>query len=173
VQLNAARDGKLPQNFIRVDRPHSGQVLYRDVKGSNGVAVDPERRRIFHAETGARIVIVSEIHDDDSVEIIRRFSTEAVEGIPDGLRIDAEGCVWVAFYRGGSVARFDMEGRLLCQIHPPSRLTTCVCFAGDDMMDLYIGSHDNSDHPELEGCLFKTRAPVPGVSPPRARVLHG
>jgi xylono-1,5-lactonase len=173
VQLNAARDGKAPQNFIRVDAPHSGKVLYPDVRGSNGVAVDPKRRRIYHAETGARMIIVSEIRDDDTVAIVRRFSTEAVEGIPDGLRIDAEGCVWVAFYRGGSVARFDADGKLLTEIRPPSRLTTCVCFAGADMMDLYIGTHDNTDHPELEGCLFLTRAPVPGIAPPRARVAHG
>lgn len=172
VQLNEARE-KVPQNFLRVDAPHKGVVLYENVRGSNGVAVDPERKRIYHAQTHTREIIVSRIEADDSVLVERKFSTERVEGIPDGLRIDAQGCVWVAFYRGGSIARFDPNGELLYEIRPPARLTTSLCFAGPDMMDMYIGTHDNTEKPELEGCLFKTRAPVPGLKVTRASVRPG
>lgn len=36
--------------------------------------------------------------------------TSTIPGIPDGLTLDAEGGVWVAFYGGGRVCRFAPEG---------------------------------------------------------------
>jgi gluconolactonase len=161
---------KLPQNFLRLAGPHKTKLLYGDVKGSNGVAVDAERRRIFHVATRAKEVIVSTWHDDDSVRIIHRISTAAIPGVPDGLRIDVEGCIWVAFFEGGSVVRFSPDGKRLDEIHPPSSMTTSLCFAGSDMKDMYIGTHDNTAHPELEGCLFRTRAPVAGQKPLRVKM---
>jgi xylono-1,5-lactonase len=169
VQLDADRQ-KVPQNFLRIGAEGQGEILYPDVKGSNGVGVDARHRRIYHAATRAKEIIVSTIGDDDAVTIDRRFSTAAIEGVPDGLRIDADGCVWVAFFEGGSVVRFSPEGEILDRIAPPSRYTTSLCFGGSDMRDMYIGSHDNIEHPELEGCLFLTRSPVAGLPPNRAAI---
>jgi len=172
TQTNANRE-KLPQNFLQVTAPHKTRLLYPDVRGSNGVAVDAERRRIFHVATRAKEIIVSTWDDEDNVRVISRISTADVEGIPDGLRIDVEGCIWVAFFEGGSVVRFSPDGRKLDAIHPPSRMTTSLCFSGADMKDMFIGTHDNTERPELEGCLFKVRAPVAGQKPLRVKIPVG
>jgi sugar lactone lactonase YvrE len=165
-----SKNEKLAQNFLRVVAPHDVKVIYADVKGSNGVAVDAERKRIFHVATRAKEIIVSSWDDDDAVRIIHRISTADIEGIPDGLRIDVEGCIWVAFFEGGSVVRFSPAGKKLDVINPPSRMTTSLCFTGSDMKDMYIGTHDNTQHPELEGCLFRTRSPVAGQKPLRVKI---
>lgn len=163
VQLDA--DGvKMPQNFIRIAAPSQGEVIYADVLGSNGVAVDVDRRRVFHVSTRAREIIVSQITDDDVIAIVGRFSTAEIDGIPDGLAIDADGYVWVAFYRGGTIARFSPTGVVQEKLSVPATMPTSLCFGGADMRDLYIATHDNCDDPALGGCVLLSRSAVPGVA---------
>jgi sugar lactone lactonase YvrE len=47
---------------------------------------------------------------------------------------------------------------------------TSVCFGGPDRLDLYIVTADNTDDPALGGTIFRTRAAVPGLPVPLARI---
>ena len=69
----------------------------------------------------------------------RRVLTEtAGPGSPDGLSVDAEGCLWVAMHGGGRLRRYAPGGELLADILlPVSRPTSC-CFGGPGLRDLYV-----------------------------------
>ena len=59
-------------------------------------------------------------------------------GLPDGLTVDAEGCIWVAGWGGWKVQRYSPVGELLDSVDlPVAQVTSCV-FGGDELMDLYI-----------------------------------
>lgn len=60
------------------------------------------------------------------------------QGMPDGIAVDAEGCVWVAIWDGWSLARFDPEGTLLETCVLPVPRPTSLCFGGDDMGTLFV-----------------------------------
>lgn len=96
-------------------------------------------------------------------------------GRPDGIALDAEGCLRVAFWRGGAVRRFDLRGRLLDEVLLPVQRTTSCCFGGDDLRDLYVTTARQSvrevpaEVEPLAGTVFRVQVDVPGVPVPRWR----
>jgi sugar lactone lactonase YvrE len=89
--------------------------------------------------------------------------------IPDGLAVDAEGCLWSARWRGSCVVRYDASGRAIDRIDlPASRVSSC-CFGGDDLRTLYITTaREDMDAAEREaeplaGSVFAARCSVAGL----------
>ncbi len=65
---------------------------------------------------------------------------KAGDGYPDGMTVDAEGCLWIAFWDGGCVRRYSATGDWLETVATPvSRPTSCA-FGGRDLDRLYISS---------------------------------
>ena len=60
------------------------------------------------------------------------------EGIPDGLTVDAEGYVWSAQWYGGSIVRYDPEGKIERRINLLVRQTASLAFGGDDFTDIFV-----------------------------------
>jgi sugar lactone lactonase YvrE len=56
---------------------------------------------------------------------------EERDGSPDGLTVDADGCVWVALFGGGAVHRYRPDGTLERRLAVPARQPTSVCLVGD------------------------------------------
>ena len=59
-------------------------------------------------------------------------------GFPDGLTVDADGCVWVALWDGGALRRYTPSGELDRVVPLPVRRPTACAFGGADLTDLYI-----------------------------------
>jgi xylono-1,5-lactonase len=62
------------------------------------------------------------------------------EGHPDGMTLDAEGHVWVAFWDGGCLRRLSPAGRVVAEVPLPVRRPTCPVFGGPDLRDLYVST---------------------------------
>ena len=98
------------------------------------------------------------------------ISIDDVDGVPDGMAVDAQGHLWVAFFGGGVVRRYDPDGGLDTEIAlPASQITSCA-FGGDALDELYITSAarglsatELAEQPHA-GAVFRCR---PGVSGPR------
>ena len=63
---------------------------------------------------------------------------EAGAGTPDGITVDAEGCVWVALWDGWAVRRYGPDGTHLGTIDVPAARVTKPAFGGPALTDLYI-----------------------------------
>jgi len=62
------------------------------------------------------------------------------DGYPDGMTVDSEGCLWIAFWDGWCVRRYSPSGEWMETIDMPvARPTSCV-FGGRDLEQLYITS---------------------------------
>lgn len=91
------------------------------------------------------------------------------DGLPDGMCIDAEGCLWVALYNGWAVRRYRTDGELDREIRLPVAHATCPTFGGDDLGDLYVtttpeglSEEDRAQQP-LAGAVFRVRPGVTGT----------
>ena len=65
-------------------------------------------------------------------------SSTSRRGIPDGLALDADGCLWLAVFGTGEVRRYTPAGDLDTVIPLPVDQPTSMAFGGDDLSTLYI-----------------------------------
>ncbi|ALO93606.1 Calcium-binding protein [Streptomyces hygroscopicus subsp. limoneus] len=145
-----APDGSLWAGTMRYDEAPGGGTLSRltgdgavrtvlpDVTVSNGTGWSPDGRLMYYVDSPTRRVDVFD-HDEDGIRD-RRTLVEIEEGagFPDGLTVDAEGCVWVALWDGGAVRRYTPAGELDRVIILPTPRTTACAFGGTALTDLYI-----------------------------------
>ncbi|CAL9580506.1 SMP-30/gluconolactonase/LRE family protein [Streptomyces sp. enrichment culture] len=145
-----APDGSLWAGTMRYDEAAGGGTLSRitgdgtartvldDVTVSNGTGWSPDGRLMYYVDTPTRRV---DVFDYDSEGIRNRRPLAEVEegaGYPDGLAVDADGCVWVALWDGGAVRRYTPDGTLDRVISLPTPRTTACAFGGPTLTDLYI-----------------------------------
>lgn len=135
---------------------------------TNGLGVSPDGRRLYHADTHSHLVRVYDVAADGSLSPWRRFAP--FEGGADGLKVAADGSVWVADARGGRVAVFGPDGDWRRDIAVPLPMVTSLCFGGDDLMDLYVVTGSDGGPTAACGTVFRTRADVPGLPLAPARV---
>ena len=99
----------------------------------------------------------------------RLISVDRADGLPDGMTVDAEGCLWVAHYNGGVVRRYSPEGRTIGAVVLPVRQVASCTFGGADLKDLYITtlthtlSEEQLRQEPLSGALFRCRPGVVGL----------
>ncbi len=92
---------------------------------------------------------------------------------PDGMSIDAEGGLWIAFWDAGEIRRYGPDRALDVVVDVPATQVTSGVFGGSDLRDLYITTATTELPAEAlvgqphAGGLFHVRAPVPGVLPHR------
>jgi sugar lactone lactonase YvrE len=161
----------------RYDPPSAAVPVLTGVGVSNGLGWDAAGSALFFVDTLLRRVDRLDYDVDTGAVTARRpaFDLSGLPGLPDGLAIDAEDCVWVAFWRGGAVRRFTPDGRLLEEIAVPVARTTSCCLGGPDLRDLYVTTARRSirelpaDVEALAGAVFRYRVAVPGVPERRWR----
>jgi gluconolactonase len=116
------------------------------------------------------VVRAYDVKPDGSVGPWRTLATLGATGLPDGLKVAADGSVWVADARGGRVAVFEPDGTPRQDIPVPLPMVTSLCFGGDDLRDLYVVTGSEGAPTETSGTIFRTRADVPGQPLPPCRV---
>jgi sugar lactone lactonase YvrE len=62
------------------------------------------------------------------------------DGFPDGMTIDSEGCLWIAFWDGWCLRRYSPDGEWIETLKMPVQRPTSCAFGGRDLDRLYITS---------------------------------
>ncbi|MEW2636243.1 SMP-30/gluconolactonase/LRE family protein [Streptomyces sp. NPDC048389] len=149
-----APDGSLWAGTMRYDEAPGGGTLTRiapdgtaaplltDVSVSNGTGWSPDGSRMYYIDSPTRRIDVFDVRPGDPLPVNRRplVVVEPGAGYPDGLTVDADGCVWVALWDGGAVRRYTPRGVLDRVVALPVRRPTSCAFGGAALTDLYITS---------------------------------
>ena len=170
--MNYAETGN-EGSLYRLDHDHSVVRVLLGVGLSNGLGWSPDDRLMYHIDSLASTVSVYDF-DAESGSIANGrplILVPAEHGVPDGMTVDAEGCLWVAFWGGGAVRRYAPDGSLMDEVRLPVRQVTSCSFGGEDQGDLYITSATRglsagelAEQPGAGG-VFRCR---PGVTGPAA-----
>lgn len=175
-----APDGALWTGTMRYDEAPGGGTLSRvtgdgsvdvvldDVAVSNGTGWSPDGRLMYYVDSPTRRVDVFD-HLDGRITGRRTLAEiEESAGFPDGLTVDAEGCVWVALWQGSAVRRYTPDGELDRVIELPVPLVTACAFGGPDLSDLYITTArvGLTEPPALAGSLFVVPGAGKGLAQP-------
>ncbi|SOD60367.1 Sugar lactone lactonase YvrE [Streptomyces zhaozhouensis] len=128
-------------SLVRVRPDGSATTVLPEVTVSNGLGWSPDGGTLYYIDTPTRRVDAFTVAGDGSVGERRVLvDTARLGGFPDGMTVDAEGCLWVAFWDGGAVRRFTPDGALDRTVELPASRTTALAFGGDDLRDLYVST---------------------------------
>jgi sugar lactone lactonase YvrE len=123
----------------RIAGDGSAEVILDDVAVSNGTGWSPDGTLMYYIDSPTRRVDVLDCSADGRVSGRRPFvSVEDGAGFPDGLTVDADGCVWVALWDGAAVRRYTPDGELDRVIALPTPRVTACAFGGAGLTDLYV-----------------------------------
>ncbi|NBE56168.1 SMP-30/gluconolactonase/LRE family protein [Streptomyces boluensis] len=145
-----APDGTLWAGTMRYDEAPGGGTLTRiaadgtatvlldDVTVSNGTAWSPDGSRVYYVDSPTRRIDVLRTDGQRIVERRELATVEPGAGFPDGLTVDADGCVWVALWDGAQLRRYTPDGRLDRTVPLPVARPTECAFGGPGLRDLYV-----------------------------------
>jgi sugar lactone lactonase YvrE len=161
--------------LYRLDPCGRVTLLQSDVICGNGVAWSPDNRTMYLTES-FRYGIFAYDFDLDSGAIRNRrlFATvdRASGGFPDGLTVDAEGCIWSVHNAIARVVRYTPAGVVDRVVEMPVPRPTSCAFGGDQLDVLYITSARETMTPDalarypLSGSLFAYYPGVKGIAEP-------
>ena len=144
----------------------------------NGMAFSSDDRLLYVAETRGRRITLFDYDLDSGMVSDRRvfIDLSGVEGgSPDGITLDADGCLWVALAGGWSVVRFDPSGVEVARVELPARKITSIGFGGSDLATAYVTSSSRQSVQGEEigpegGALFAFHPGVAGIAEHRSSV---
>lgn len=156
--------------------PHFGGVAI-----SNGACWSPDGGTFYFADSPKREIHAFDFDGAQGVLSNRRYFATTPEGAyPDGANVDAEGCIWNAWWGAGKVARYTPDGQIDLLLDVPASQPTCVAFGGANLDLLCVSSaHDGLDAQAREkdphaGDIFIYQLDVPGLEEMRYEgVLQG
>lgn len=127
-----AYDGDEGQGFLaRLDPDGSVTVVIEGMSIPNGPAFSADGATMYLADTPTGWIRSYEV-DPRTGELAQEHDfVHVAEGGPDGMTMDAEGCLWVAVWGAACLHRYSPEGVLLERISVPARQPTSVAISSE------------------------------------------
>jgi sugar lactone lactonase YvrE len=153
-----------------------GRVIKRmdDVGVSNGIAWSSDERTMYFIDS-PRFAIFAFDFEKSTGTISNRRTVFRAEGMgaPDGMAIDSDDKLWVAFWGGWCVAQICPEkGQVLAKVHVPASQCSACAFGGEDFRQLFIttaaeglSAEERAQQP-LAGDVFTVETSAVGVPQP-------
>jgi sugar lactone lactonase YvrE len=161
--------------LFRLNPDCSADTIDTGIVCANGPAFSPDGGIAYFADSSARQIYRYEIDTRSGAVGPRRpfASTDAADGEPDGMTVDADGCLWVALWGGWRIRRYAPDGTIEREIRVPVPQPTSPAFGGADMRTLFLTSArrglDEASLAEapLSGSVFAIEADCIGLIEPR------
>jgi sugar lactone lactonase YvrE len=157
--------------LYRLDPDLTWQRIDSGYRVTNGPAFSGDGRTMYHTDSALQTVYAFPLAADGSVgerRVHLRFG--AGDGYPDGMTVDSEDCLWIAFWDGWCLRRFEPSGECLATIELPVQRPTSVAFGGAGLDLLFVtsaarglGPDDLARQPQAGG-LFVTRPGMTGIA---------
>ena len=133
---------------------------------SNGMGWSPDNSLFYYIDSPTREVSVYDFDlSTGSINNKRRFiSFTEEDGYPDGMTIDNDGRLWIAFWGGSKIMCVNPDSKAIEEVvnFPVSKVSSCA-FGGEKMDRLFITSAKVQVNEEDEPMAGKTFVVSPGV----------
>jgi len=133
--------------FYCINPDGSHQVMLSNIGISNGLGWSPDRKTMYYTDSMKYTVYAFDFDLETGTITNQRpfieLPNDGREIVPDGLCVDAEGCIWSAHWNGWEVVRYDPKGIPIMKVQVPTQKVTSCCFGGVDNSILIITSAIN------------------------------
>ena len=108
---------------------------------TNGPAFSPDGKIMYTNDSALQVTYRYDLAPDGTPLNRLELARYAMgEGYPDGMTVDAEGCLWIAFWDGWCLRRLSPEGEVLQVVEMPVERPTSCAFGGPEMNRLFVTS---------------------------------
>lgn len=142
-------------NLYMLDRQRRLHFKLGDLTNSNGICWSLDAKTLYHIDTPTKRIKAYEFDSKYGNLGYEKGSIDTAalgyDYSPDGMCIDADGNLWVAFCHGGCVACFDPHSQSkLHHIDFPCLETTACTFGGPNLDRLFVttGIHKTIKEPD-------------------------
>ncbi len=144
----ARGDTPQPGRFFHMSADGTLTTLRSDVFASNGIALSPCGRWLYHSETSKGI-----------------WRYPLADGLPgegkliapledsDGLAVDSQGCLWAACWASGTLLRLSGDGKTMTTMSFGFPHIVSLAFDERDPRRLYVSTGGNADAPGKGGII--------------------
>lgn len=148
-----AGDEPRDAELILVNPDGTARVVADGLRFPNGAVVTPDGATLIVAESYGKRLSAFDIAPDGSLGN-RRVWAE-VPGIPDGIALDAEGCVWVAVpFRTAVAVRIAQGGEIKETIEVDAGRPVFACaLGGPDRRTLFLAEANGGDPSKIAQAL--------------------
>jgi sugar lactone lactonase YvrE len=157
--------------LYRVDDDLAVTAMDGGYRVTNGPAFSPDGRTMYHSDSALQVTYTFDLDSAGNSSNRREFLRFVKgDGYPDGMTVDAEGCLWIAFWDGWCVRRFSPQGERLLELAMPVQRPTSCAFGGEELKTLYITSARRDlegtelGRQPLAGGLFAADVGVQGIA---------
>lgn len=166
-----AREQGVSGSLYRIDLDFTCTRIDSGYTVTNGPSFSIDGRTMYHTDSGRQTVYAFDLDAHGNASDRRVFAQfGAGDGYPDGMTVDADGCLWIAFWDGWCVRRLSPHGERLMEIPIPVQRPTSCAFGGAALDELYItsarralGAAELAQQPQAGG-VFRCRPGVTGLA---------
>ena len=146
---------------------------------TNGPALSPDGRTLYHVDTLGGIIHAVAVETDGTLGAQRIFATvDPADGNPDGVTVDSAGNVWAGIWGGWCARLYAPDGALMDEVRLPAANVTKIALGGSDRRTAYVTTarsgidEDALTRQPEAGSLFAFPVAVPGQAFPPARLAR-
>lgn len=170
--MNEEEEKQKPEGVLyRLDSDGSVHVMDTGFIIPNGMGWSPDNTRMYVTDSSKHTIYLYDFDQHTGAIDHRRafVYTPEEQGVPDGLTVDSEGCVWSAYWGGAKIVRYDPDGSVERVITLPVLQPSSCVFGGKNLNELYITSARKglSDEQQkkypLSGDLFRLKTTIKGL----------
>lgn len=164
------KKGEPEGSLWRLDGDGSLTRHHGGLATGNGLAFSPDGRWLYLVDTYVGLLRFPLEGEGERLGPPRLLlDARLLQGWPDGLTLDSEGCLWLALAHGGAVLRLTPEGKVDATLGIPARFVTSCTFGDEDLGTLYVTTATAGRSPEelaaypQSGALFAVRTGYRGL----------
>lgn len=134
------RDDRVGQErLVSIDATRTVRPVVDGVTVSNGIGFAPDGQTLYYVDSRPGVVWAFDYDVSTGVPSERR-TVASPGGTPDGLAVDLDGNLWVAFFGEAQVRCLTPAGEVVAVVDVPTPNPTCPEFVGADLDVLAITS---------------------------------
>jgi sugar lactone lactonase YvrE len=154
--------------ILRVTPDGRAGIAAKELAFPNGMVITPDGRTLIVGESfGARLTAFARARDGSLDE--RRLFAKLEGAVPDGICLDAEGCVWIASPISKECLRVRDGGEIAQRVRTETQAIACM-LGGADRRTLYVLTSDGISPEECarkrSARVEQVRVEVPGAGFP-------
>lgn len=129
-------------NFYHLSGNKTIQLLERQLQVSNGLDWSLDGKTFYLTDSPTQLIFAYDFDAEAGIISNKRIHVDSSDdvGVPDGMCIDEEGCLWSARWEGAKVVRYDPDGKKMMEMPLPALCPTSCCFGGENMDELFVTS---------------------------------